>query len=508
MQETIEEFKNEQSETGSNGTHDSIHVEPLVTSHGKACIFCEWEKPTLTRFVSDPPSPYLFAEDNQRTGAPSPPYMDGTLQVNSYVSPPDLEPWNDQSNDVLECQSRSLHEIRSLEHPGQCSPEELPPLLFRWSNPSSQGVNSRTLFLAGAFAEIETTLDAYKPEEMQRQDFLMAFKNHVTRAKMKSPFISAFKSPLAPVHRALRYQERAMVTVIDPSKLGTKVFKASPLVEITNTELKNWKGFGEYLVWGEIKSSAIVCSFEIRTLEEITRVNPLIGRFLQLPLIHGTSRCNVHLYLKLAGNLKSYTGYETALQRLMELLEVPEEYHILMCHSFEEGWLKFANWNYDAPVDRSRSESSGIYPEVYQEDRQPFALPFTPANRTRIIKSESSSSYNPSENDDDSNSESSKEENQGSQTSQSPEARCPRHDTPSPPYSVEDDSDSDVSMKNKPCRKSDKTIFRSDPPIHINYAGRTNVERTPEVSDGEMSDEWPSEGENYPVRAHENLRES
>ena len=404
----------------------------------------------------------------------------------------------------------SPYESTLWDRPGQCSSQNIPPLLFRWWNVNSQGTNTRTFFIAGAFSELKSPEEGLKLEQMGREDFLLAFRNHVLRVHVKSPFISTFKSPLAPIHRALRYQDSAVVSVIDPSKLETSLFKATPLAKITETDYSKWSGMGEYEVWESIPSAAIVCTFDINTLLMIAHDNPLIGGFLQLPLIHNSKYCSAPMYIQLARKLESHHEHDTALSRLMALLNVPPEYRRQMCNCFKESWLTGFRFNFEVPEDGSRIEYPYVelphwsndmptYPLpisfACEVDMPEFQLPITPA--ARLQRMESEKSYRPPSDGDDSDWISSEEEGQGSQ---SPEARCPRQDTSSSVFSVQDHSDSDAPRRQTSPPTSltnGESRFKSKPPIPISFAGRQNIQKTPEVSETEMGDTWPSDGENY-----------
>ncbi|KAJ5103258.1 hypothetical protein N7532_003787 [Penicillium argentinense] len=143
---------------------------------------------------------------------------------------------------------------------------------------------------------------------MGEEEFLEAFKRHVLRDSVPSPFVSTLSSLLTPIHRALHRQDGASVAVIDSSKLSVekKLYKAVRLVELTNTSLKNWKGYGEYEVWEETNPSSIVCSFSITSLMETGERDADIGRFLQIPMIRSKRYCTRFLRSKLAQNIKSY----------------------------------------------------------------------------------------------------------------------------------------------------------------------------------------------------------
>ncbi|KAJ5988710.1 hypothetical protein N7481_003920 [Penicillium waksmanii] len=457
MQESIEESDyNELSDAEATSIDE---CDPLVPSYDKTCIWCEWEK----------------AEAKEYTGTPCPSHHNESTGVNFNENTPDLFPRNSQMRDFLGSRA-SFPYGKCSDRPGRCLPQELPPLLFRWWNKNSHGLNTRTLLMAAAFAKAESPVERVMLEGMGREDFLLAFKNHVTKARVDSPFISLFKSPLSPIHRAVRHQDGAVISVIDPSKLERDV---------------NWKGFGEYEVWEKIEGPAIVCTFDIRTLMNIDHDNPVIGGFLQLLIIRGYDSGSNALHVRLKSILKSHHDHDMALSRLMELLEVPEQYRASMCHCFKKSWFEntIENWTQgELEASRSVSPRNEVYIHPVDIPVLSYPLPFTPPERYR--RSVSEKSYKPPRRDEETEGESSEEE----KSSQSPAARCPRHDTPSSGYSVRDESDDEDAY-----RKFNAKQFRAHPPIPINFAGRDEIEQTPDVSDMEMVNEWPSEGEHYQV---------
>lgn len=198
--------------------------------------------------------------------------------------------------------------------PGLCTAKDLPPILYRWSNVHSQGINHRTSIVAGLFAN--PGVIPYPSTELTGHSFLGFFKAHVTKALVKTPFISAFQSPLAPIHRGLRNGEDARVSIIDTSKLNTDVFKAFPLVELTHTALINWKGYGEFLIWHEVPATAIACTFTLSQLEEIASTHWDIGQFLQLSRIRACRHCTRFLYSDLAVNMpESQDNFASTLDK-------------------------------------------------------------------------------------------------------------------------------------------------------------------------------------------------
>ncbi|PKY02534.1 hypothetical protein P168DRAFT_305826 [Aspergillus campestris IBT 28561] len=160
--------------------------------------------------------------------------------------------------------------------------EGLPPVLYRWSNVDSQGVNSKKLFLAGLFAD---GVDYFSPEQLEQGEFDNFVKTHVSIEKSPTPFISTFTSMLAPLHRALRNQEGAMISIIDTTKLQSPVFSARDLVRRLKINIRGYHGGGEYLIWAKVPSAAIVCSYKASTLLKIANEVADIGSILQLETI-------------------------------------------------------------------------------------------------------------------------------------------------------------------------------------------------------------------------------
>lgn len=76
-----------------------------------------------------------------------------------------------------------------------------------------------------------------------------------------------------------------MVSIIDTRKLTGPVYFAKSLVQQNKIRIRGYNGVGEYLIWGEIQTPAIICSFKITTLIQIAHKNEDIGRILQLDKI-------------------------------------------------------------------------------------------------------------------------------------------------------------------------------------------------------------------------------
>ncbi|KAJ5649471.1 uncharacterized protein N7484_003194 [Penicillium longicatenatum] len=407
-------------------------IECLVSSNGKICAWCHKE------------------------GAAC---LEGKGQSSDVM---DLDPVSAKGSLSTSCSPEIIQECVPLIHnenerlPGVCSAEDIPRLLFRWSNVDSQGINSRAGFRAGLFAKGDPThIDL---DQLTREEFLKLFKKHVTKTKVPSPFISTFTLPLSPVHRALHNQKGAIVTIIDSSKLESMVVKAQILVPLTETETKRWKGYGEYLIWREIPKAAIACVFTINQLKSIARRFTDIGKFLQLKLIRSRRFSGMYLYCELARKLKHTTNHCRTLERLVTRLGVPLEYRALTINRFELAWTRrFGdNLNIELAEDRASGDAIEIEDDVEMANEEIWTR-----HRSDYKGEEQSgaSTYVPSQTDLDHSSES-EEQQQEENDSASPEAPARRRDTSSPPFSTRDSADDepwnfhqDLRKKECPLRK-------------------------------------------------------
>ncbi|KAL5361560.1 hypothetical protein BJX96DRAFT_185343 [Aspergillus floccosus] len=215
---------------------------------------------------------------------------------------------------------------------------ELPPLLYRWSNIDTQGVNNRNLYLSGLAAEA----DYFSPDAISAEEFNSFLSRHVHIDKVPSPFISTMMSLLAPLHRGIRSNGTAIVSIIDPSKLGTDspVFSAKDLMRRMGLKVNGYyNGTGEYLVWWKVPALAIVCSFKISDLMQIVRDCPAILELMQFDTIADTQGIRGGLRRKLAkgpGAVNMDTGM--VIGKLLSLLHVPSEYAPLVGEGIVFSW--------------------------------------------------------------------------------------------------------------------------------------------------------------------------
>ncbi|KAG0158966.1 hypothetical protein PDIDSM_6486 [Penicillium digitatum] len=264
-------------------TERLVNDESAVTSHGKRCMWC---KHGLT--MNETAGPDDRSQRNDSEGNKSP---DQGQQIQDQSQ--DNQGWGPHHHE--EDQNHSPGQGHHYDHEQAMqgvAPENMPPLLFRWSNRESQGVNSKTVFLAGLFSNEEWS----DPEDFSEDQFESFFRSHVTKEKIRTPFISASQSPLAPFHRAIAGQNGALLTIIDTAKLQTKVFYAFPLAIRTRTLVYGgWKGYGEYLIWGRVIAEAIAFSVEIVSVEQITQSHRDLNRLVQIPLIRSVACCDEKL---------------------------------------------------------------------------------------------------------------------------------------------------------------------------------------------------------------------
>jgi hypothetical protein len=496
------------------GTHtiddSGEDFDPLVTSHGKACFWCVREGVRLEDDTTTVPG--ITVDESLH---------DHNQGINKH------SPRLDAENVAL----ADLSFNDSSDLPGLCGVDDLPPLLYRWFNTNSQGINSQTIFVAGCFTR--TYPDIPSPRQIPNQDFLDMFEAHARRVQIPTPFISVFARQLAPIHRALRNGHNAKISVFDPRKIQNPVFQAHSLACTTGTEVPLWKGYGEFAVWGCIPREAVVSTFDITTLEDIASRDIEIREFLQLSLIKEHAMCDHKLRQPLRANLETYQ-YEdcySLLERLARELGVPREFYETFALGMYEAWTMDLGYRYGEREGLLDPHSVLLEPPISNQDHGPD-MDGVEQRFTRSI-SQATSSYVPPQSDDGSCSEFSSDEDT---MSQSPEAACPRRDTASPDFSVASDTDDSVELNFRPPSRPatnyvemlEVTVLPTPPSTSRYFNHSTNVSLTvPPLTFGTLSlsttlddgvdlddePEWPSEGEtsdgnNTPTRSRYNYNDS
>lgn len=206
--------------------------------------------------------------------------------------------------------------------------------------------------------------------------------------KCASPFISTFKSLLAPVHRGLRAREGAIVSIFNSSRLQTDAYSAQRLVKELGIEISGYRGIAEYLVWGRIPTPAIICSFTISNLVRIAEEDKEIGRLLRLGLIESFPRIRTKLHNALdkgPGEADRRSGL--AIGRLLVRLNLPSSYAEgfarSLCYSWHfkktklDDYLQGVKDGYLAPMTvptAPETPSSPAEPDVVLEEESDDSL--------------------------------------------------------------------------------------------------------------------------------------
>ncbi|CAG8930466.1 unnamed protein product [Penicillium salamii] len=347
---------------GNSSDSEQGYNEPVVTSHGKTCLWCH----------QDPDNDFQIPESEVR---------------NEDTEVPDEVPIHIPGKQLEEPDLEGLH------------PEKIPPLLYRWFNEDSQGENSNEGFISGLFCE-EPSFDR---EYISDDEFEEHFIHHVTREKTPTPFISTSESPLAPIHRAIKSQKPASVVVFDTTKLQTPVFYAHPIARHTNTFTQKWKGYGEYLIWGEVPSSAIVFMCPISEVEQLAANHSDINRLLLLRFLREAQFCNRLLWDRLARKKKPAYKSGRTFGKLLFLLHFPRLYweHVAA------GFMRYWGWTreeervnflrgmkselpYSIELSDSESEEAPI-PHFERSHRSPPCSDMDFAPPTNFMHSDSSS---------------------------------------------------------------------------------------------------------------------
>ncbi|RDW69028.1 uncharacterized protein DSM5745_08788 [Aspergillus mulundensis] len=261
------------------------------------------------------------------------PFENTTLQqkdTKHALSQPEPVPLCRPGTKCYWCDIESLNE-KAINGAGGT---QLPPLLYRWWNVKSQGLNLENSFVAGMFASL---LEGYfEPDTITEDEFDNLFESHIRRKQLPSPFISTFQSMLAPVHRGLREGKGASIAIFDSRRITSKVYSARSFVEKHKLRGKigrTYHGGGEYLIWGWI-NNAVICSFEVATILSIAAQHQDIHEFLQLDLISSFPRARWPLHQAMAkGALFLDKQAGATVGKLLSLLEVPQEF----CRTVSEG---------------------------------------------------------------------------------------------------------------------------------------------------------------------------
>lgn len=115
----------------------------------------------------------------------------------------------------------------------------------------------------------------------------------------------------------------------------------TPHQTLCGIQIPGYSGIGEYLIWGEIPTPAIVCSFKITTLLQIAQENEDIGRILQLDKIASHKRVRGILRTVLSketGSMNLNHASGVSLGRLLHFINVPQPYYQMVGEGMIRSW--------------------------------------------------------------------------------------------------------------------------------------------------------------------------
>jgi hypothetical protein len=204
--------------------------------------------------------------------------------------------------------------------------QSTPKLLWRCANDNSQGINHRNGYVAYIFTDRLGSIPS--PEEYTRDTFRAMVENHVRMHQIPSPFISTSVDPLVAIHRALRQEDHAIISLVDTTQLDQSlIFSMHELMNQYDIKIRGYTGRKEYPIWGAISKSALVMTFRIDELLKIAEQNTDIKAVLKPDLIADSPRYWTHLTKGLAqGNSETGPGAGRAIGKLLRLLDLPPDY--------------------------------------------------------------------------------------------------------------------------------------------------------------------------------------
>lgn len=204
-----------------------------------------------------------------------------TLPLHKYQAAP---PTDKDYNDISEAEG----------HPW------LPPILFRYWNNGSSGINSTSGFKSGrtAFARAPPR-PAPLCKDIEYTDVLEHLNpNRQLKHPHPSPFISTSNRLIWIVQQGLRkLGPDGRISVIDSSVLDRRaVYYTPPFHEQLHRHFafdhgaQYWKGLVEHLVWNEIPEPAMIKTFTLSELCEFADSDPTVSRILRLETVKSDSR--------------------------------------------------------------------------------------------------------------------------------------------------------------------------------------------------------------------------
>ncbi|KKZ63080.1 hypothetical protein EMCG_02581 [[Emmonsia] crescens] len=239
---------------------------------------------------------------------------------------PDIEP-------ERECGARFKKASMRLRYDGT---QQKPQILYRFFNSQSRGTNSSRYFASGLTS-------ALHPSLYNQRDIEAMAKTHLSRYEVSSPFISTFATLLPCVHRMLTQGQNARVSIIDVSKVDQNgIFSAQDILRkdpLSTDITPGYCGWSEWLIWGEIPESSIVCTIAEPELLEIAEIHPDIGSVLQIKDIKSFTYNRGPLHQRLKNSpTKLDKPAGVIVGKFFKLINLPVEYIEQVAIKISHGW--------------------------------------------------------------------------------------------------------------------------------------------------------------------------
>jgi hypothetical protein len=146
------------------------------------------------------------------------------------------------------------------------------------------------------------------------------------------------------MHRALRGNRNAIFSLVNPGQIPSNhIFYMQDLMRQFSIFTRGYYGTKEYIIWGCISRPAILMSFRVDELLEITEEHQDIKEMLQLDVISESKTCKTPLFDRLAAKaFESDFQVGKTLGKLLKLLHLQREYTHDAAAAFNKSW-RFTN---------------------------------------------------------------------------------------------------------------------------------------------------------------------
>ena len=228
----------------------------------------------------------------------------------------------------------------------------LPPLLWRYHDSSSQGLNSPSGFKSGRNAHARAP--SRGPPLCKDLEWIDVLE-HLNPSKnselhIHSPFISTSSRLLWLLRKALSKKEfSGCISLIDSSGLDPKgVYYVPPF----HTELKNhcafdngaqyYKGISEHLIWNEIPPSAIIKTDSLAAFQALVNANEALETLLRLNDLTSGAKLDVISGTLKRDSVKLTASIATAIAELALFFGLdhtsPEQHLFRFVYEIAQGW--------------------------------------------------------------------------------------------------------------------------------------------------------------------------